>query len=230
MPNITRYSLSILILTFAILSFSCSKEKSTEPQNTSTVTDIDGNIYHTVTIGSQVWMVENLKTTHYRNGDSILNVTDNNIWYNAGIGIYSDYNNDTANGDIYGRLYNWLAVSDSRGLAPLGWHVASDSEWQTLVDCFGGDIVAGDKLKEDGTVHWNAPNSGNNETGFTGLPGGSRQYGGEFMDLGVYGTFMTSTETSSEYVWVWSLYNQTGYVQHGGAYKPYGFSVRCVKD
>lgn len=208
----------------------CSKDKSTEPPVTNTVTDIDGNVYQTVTIGAQIWMAENLKVTHYRNGDSIFNVTDNLTWYHAGVGAYCNYDNDTANGNTYGRLYNWLAASDNRGLSPSGWHVASDSEWQTLVDFLGGDVIAGDKLKESGTTHWHSPNSGTNETGFTGLPGGSRQTEGNFMDLGDYGVFMTSTETDGEYVWIWALYNQTPYVQHSGAYKPYGFSVRCVKD
>ncbi len=207
------------------LSVRCVKDTAPSP-----VTDIDGNVYQTVTIGTQTWMAANLKVTHYRNGDAIPNVTDNSAWLARDSGAYCNYNNDTTLGNTYGRIYNWLAVDDSRGLAPAGWHVASDGEWQTLITYLGGDVVAGDKLKEAGTVHWNSPNSGNNLSGFSGLPGGSRQYNGDFSDLGVYGVFMSSTETAVDFVWVRALYNATPYVQTAGAYKPYGFSVRCVKD
>jgi uncharacterized protein (TIGR02145 family) len=147
--------------------------KTTTDVETNTVTDIDGNIYHTVTIGTQVWMVENLKTTKYRNGDPIPNVTGN-AWAALTTGAYCWYNNDAATYKAtYGALYNWYAVADSRNIAPTGWHVPTDAEWTTLTTFLGGESVAGGKLKETGTNHWTSPNTGaTNETGFTALPGG----------------------------------------------------------
>jgi hypothetical protein len=117
------------------------------------VVDIDGNAYHTVTIGNQVWMVENLKVTHYRNGDAIPNVTDGTAWLDLTTGAYCEYDNDVNNVATYGRLYNWYSVNDSRNIAPAGCHVPSDDDWQTLVDYLGGDAVAGGKMKEIGSTH-----------------------------------------------------------------------------
>ena len=207
--------------------FSVRCVKDTPP---STITDIDGNVYQTVTIGAQVWMAENLKVTHYRNGDSIPNIEQPGEWLAQTAGAYCNYDNDTSMGNTYGRLYNFAAVADSRELAPVGWHVATDAEWQTLIDTLGGDVTAGDKLKEAGTAHWSNPNSGTNESGFCALPGGSRQYEGAFLDLSVYGVFWSSTEHSADFAWLRGLYYATGYIQTGGAYKPYGYSVRCVRD
>ena len=113
------------------------------PSEIGTVTDIDGNLYYTVKIGEQWWMLENLRVTHYRNGDAIPNVTDDAEWEGLSTGAYCDYDNDPANVATYGRLYNWYAVGDSRNIAPAGWHVPSDDEWQTLVDYLGGSSVAG---------------------------------------------------------------------------------------
>ena len=126
--------------------------------NKNFVTDVDGNRYTTVKIGTQVWMVENLKVTRYRNGDPIPNVTDNNSWNVLTTDAYCNYNNDTANVSAYGRLYNWYAVNDNRKIAPTGWHVPSDEEWATLGDFLGGNNIAGGKMKEPGTTHWISPN------------------------------------------------------------------------
>ncbi len=195
------------------------------------VTDIDGNVYQTVTIGSQVWMAENLKVTHYRNGDAIPNVTDGVTWAGLTTGAYCEYNNDASNGVTYGRLYNWYAVADSRNLAPAGWHVASDAEFQTLVDYLGGDAVAGWKMKETGTAHWLPPNSGTNESGFTALPGGYRGSNyAVFGDLGNYACFWSSTIINSNYAWYQSISFDFPEVGHYDSRKFYGFSVRCVKD
>ncbi len=198
---------------------------------TGTVTDIDGNIYQTIKIGNQWWMAENLKVTHYRNGEAIPNITDGGTWASINTGAYSNYLNDINTGAIYGRLYNWFAVGDSRNIAPTGWHVASDAEWQTLVDYLGGDADAGGKLKEIGTVHWSSPNSGaTNESGFTALPGGSRHYGvGSFFGIGLYAYFWSAT-VQSDGAWYLSLYYNLLSVGHGSMYKQYGCSVRCVKD
>lgn len=196
-----------------------------------TVTDIDGNVYQTVTIGTQVWMAENLKVTHYRNGDAIPNVTDNGTWSGLTTGAYCAYNNDENNVATYGRLYNWYAVADSRNIAPAGWHVPTDEEWQTLVDYLGGSSVAGGKLKETGTAHWNSPNEGaTNESGFTALPGGYRYDSGLFVNMGDYAYFWSSTEYSSYFAWYRYLSFSHSQVGRTNLIKRLGFSVRCVRD
>jgi len=124
------------------------------------VVDIDGNFYHAVAIGTQVWMAENLRTTKYRDGSPIPNVTDSSVWILTTEGAYCNYNNDTTHSNTYGRLYNWYAVIDTRNIAPEGWHVPTQDEWNTLVQFLGGGAVAGGKLKETGTAHWNSPNRG----------------------------------------------------------------------
>jgi len=153
-----------------------------------TVTDIDGNCYRTVTIGTQVWMAENLKVTHDCNGEAIPNVTDGATWAGLTAGAYCEYNNDVNNVATYGRLNNWYAVADSRNISPAGWHVASDAEWQTLSIFLGGDAIAGGKMKETGTTHWYSPNTGaTNESGFSALPGGYRASGnGPYENMGYY--------------------------------------------
>ena len=155
-----------------------------------TITDIDGNVYHTVTIGTQVWMVENLKTTRLNDGTSIPMVTDNTTWNYLHSPGYCWYNNDPATyKNTYGALYNWLAVNTGK-LAPVGWHVPSVEEWNTLVLWLGGTNIAGGKMKEKGNSHWNLPNTGaTNESGFTGLPGGGRDYSGNFYILQNTGIF-----------------------------------------
>lgn len=199
--------------------------------NIGTVTDIDGNVYITAKIGDQTWMLQNLKVTHYRNGDPIPNVTDNGAWAGLSTGAYCEYDNDINNVAVYGRLYNWYAVDDGRNIAPEGWHVPTDAEWQTLVDYLGGDAVAGGKLKETGTTHWNDPNTGaTNESGFTALPGGTRYRSGSFLDMGRYAYFWSSTEIYSLNAWYRSLYYNYSQVYRYGMVKHYGFSVRCVKD
>ena len=164
------------------------------------MTDIDGNTYQTVKIGNQWWIAENLNVTHYQNGDAIPNVTDSAAWWGLTSGAYCNYNNDAANVAVYGRLYNWYAVHDSRNIAPAGWHVPSDAEWQTLVDYLGGDPVAGGKMKEAGTTHWISPNTGaTNESGFSGLPGGYRHTDGYYYDISYSASFWTFTESDSGY-------------------------------
>ncbi|MFH1894133.1 MAG: FISUMP domain-containing protein, partial [Candidatus Zixiibacteriota bacterium] len=212
-----------------------SAQPFTTTASSGTVTDIDGNVYQTVTIGTQVWMMENLKVIHYRNGDPIPHVTDGGTWVGLTTGAYCAYNNDENNVATYGRLYNWYAVGDSRNIAPAGWHVPSDAEWQTLVDYLGGNRVAGGKLKEAGTTHWLSPNTGaNNESGFSALPGGSRLDGGlSFLGMGVVAHFWSSTLGGLGGI----VYHRTlgfGYseIYHsfGSHHKLFGFSVRCVRD
>ena len=196
-----------------------------------TITDIDGNVYKTVKIGTQVWMAENLKVTHYRNGDPILNITDNTQWDSLTTGAYCNYNNDPNNAITYGRLYNWYAVTDSRNLAPIGWRVPTDAEWQTLINYLGGDDVAGGKIKEAGTTHWSSPNTGaTNESGFTALPGGYRYYYGYFLNLGDLANFWSSTESNSDDAWYRVLYFNNANVYRCNDSKRSGLSVRLVRD
>jgi uncharacterized protein (TIGR02145 family) len=196
-----------------------------------TVTDIDGNIYQTIKIGNQWWMAENLKVTRYRNGEPIPNVTDFSTWSGLSTGAYCNYNNDEANVAVHGRLYNWYAVNDSRNIAPAGWHVPSDAEWQTLVDYLGGDAVAGGKMKEAGTAHWQSPNTGaTNESGFTALPSGYRSYYGYFYYLGYYAHFWSSTEYVSTSAWDRHLHYDTSDIYRYYYFKQLGVSVRCVRD
>ncbi len=160
------------------------QEKQRQSTPSDTVTDIDGNVYHTVTIGTQVWLVENLKTTRYNDGTSIPLVTDSAAWSNADTSAYCWYNNDIANKNTYGALYNWFTVNTGK-LAIAGWHIPTDAEWTTLTDYLGGESIAGGKLKETGTTHWRSPNAGaTNESGFTALPGGHRDVNGTFSAMG----------------------------------------------
>ena len=207
-------------------------------EGNETVTDIDGNVYHTVTIGTQVWMVENLRTTKYRNGDQIPNVTDDAAW--AGLltnSAFCYYNNDVNNGNTYGCLYNWYSVNDIRKIAPTGWHVASDAEWTTLGNYLGGSTVAGGKLKESGTSHWVGPNTGaTNESSFTGLPGGYRRNDGPFGyeihngTIGLGGFWWSSSAVDPTGGWGEFLNYNGSILDRAGHIKSAGYSVRCVKD
>lgn len=197
-----------------------------------TVTDIDGNVYHTVNIGTQTWMVENLKTTRYRNNESITNDTAAINWSVATYGAWCDYKNDAAIGLIYGKLYNYAAIIDTRNIAPIGWHVASDAEWAILVNFLGGEINAGAKLKEKekGDSHWKINVGSTNESGFTALPAGIRIPNGDFGSIGDYAYWWTSTENNSTTVWHWDLNSSNQEVNRIYSVKGYGRSVRCVKD
>lgn len=203
--------------------------------STGSVKDIDGNVYKTIKIGNQWWMAENLKVTHYRNGDAILNKTDDEEW-DKPTGAWCAYNNDTTNVEIYGRLYNWFAVNDSRNIAPEGWHVPTDDEWQELVDYLGGDNLAGAKMKSTGTIEggdglWRGPNEATNESGFSALPGGYRYNHGIFDGIGYTPYFWSSTESNGGNAWHRYLYSTNSMVyRHDSGWKQAGYSVRCVKD
>jgi uncharacterized protein (TIGR02145 family) len=198
----------------------------------ATVGDIDGNVYNSITLGTQVWMAENLKTTKYQNGDLIPNVTDNTTWTNLTTGAYCDYDNTPDISLTYGSLYNWYAVSDSRNVCPSNWHVPSDEEWTVLTNYLGGDSVAGGKLKEGGLLHWNSPNTdATNETGFTALPGGMRYYTGPFGNIGGNGLWWSSSEINTDYAWGRNMAKgYSGVYVGGNDIKPSGFSVRCLQD
>ncbi|MFZ4706867.1 MAG: FISUMP domain-containing protein [Bacteroidales bacterium] len=203
--------------------------------NPGVVTDIDGNIYQTVTIGTQTWMKENLKTTKYRNGTNIEYPGSNTTtWQNNTTGAYAWYDNDISWKNTYGTLYNWHAVNNTNGLCPTGWHVPSDTEWSTLTTYLGGASIAGGKLKETGTTHWYSPNEGaTNESGFTALPGGGRFYfgNGVFNGIGSVGHWWSSTEYSANSAWNRFITSNLSRVSRENFYgKGSGFSVRCVKD
>jgi uncharacterized protein (TIGR02145 family) len=198
----------------------------------STVTDVEGNVYNTVQIGSQCWMKQNLKTTKYRNGTSITYPGSNNTtWQNNTTGAYAWYNNNIANKNTYGALYNWYAVANTNNLCPTGWHVPTNAQWTVLTTYLGGESVAAGKMKETGTSHWNSPNTGaTNSSGFTALPGGYRDYGGTFYGVGSTGSWWSATEYGT-----YSAWNRYLYYDFSGVYRSYpnkvdGFSVRCVRD
>jgi uncharacterized protein (TIGR02145 family) len=194
------------------------------------ITDIDGNTYKTVTIGTQTWMAENLKVTKYNDGIAIPNVTDNTAWRELTTGALCDYDNTPSNSETYGKLYNWHAVNTGK-LCPTGWHVPSDAEWTELTDYLGGTSDAGGKLKETGTTHWNSPNTGaTNETGFTALPGGYRSYDGTFLNFGIYGYWWSATENLTSNAWGRTMSYRVSSVYRNSNDKELGFSVRCLRD
>ena len=209
--------------------------------NMNVVIDIDGNVYQSVKIGDQYWMAENLKVTHYRNGDAIPNVTGNIEWSNLTTGAYCNYNNDDTNADTYGSLYNWYAVDDSRNIAPEGWHVPTDEEWKELEMYLGMSqseadgtgfrgTDEGSKLKS--TSGWFNNGNGTDDYGFSALPGSYRgaDGGGGYYFLGKYAYFRSSTEGSSNYVWYRILDYNYSYIGRGLGNKDGGLSVRCVRD
>lgn len=185
-----------------------------------------------VTICGKTWMTRNLDVSNYRNGDPIPRVTDAGAWAGMTTGAYCYYNNDSATyAAIYGKLYNWFAVNDPRGLAPEGWHVATDAEWTSLSGCLGGDAAASYKLREAGTAHWTYPNSGaTNSSGFTALPGGDRNPAGAFYDLNNNGNWWSATEANTGNAWSRGLYFGNSNVYRASYLKSYGFSVRCVRN
>ncbi len=194
--------------------------------------DIDGNNYQGVSIGGQIWMSENLKTSRYNNGDLIPIVTDNAAWSALTTGGRSWYVNDsTTYENPYGNLYNWHAVADSRGLCPTGWHVPTDAEWTTLTTYLGGESVAGSKMKTIGTTYWNSPNTGaTNESGFSALPGGYRFSDGSFGNIRNNAFFWSANEYNNNYAWFRTLYSSNGNVYRDLNSKSLGASVRCLRD
>ena len=188
--------------------------------------------YPIVGICCQSWMTKNLDVATYRNGDSIPKVTDNAAWAALTTGAYCYYNNDsTTYAATYGKLYNWYAVNDPRGLAPMGWHIATDFEWTTLSNCLGGDGAAGGPMKEIGTTHWQTPNSSaTNISGFTGLPGGTRDFTGPFSGIGLAGYWWSSTESNTTNAFLRYLTNTFVNFNGGPLNKQIGNSVRCLRD
>ncbi len=204
-----------------------------------TMNDQEGNTYKTILIGTQEWMAENLNTSIYRNGQEIatnLSYVDWQSTTNTELGAWVYYNNDPVNECPYGKLYNWYAVNDSRGLCPTGWHIPSDVEWNVLQE-YLGIVVAGALMKSEGTLgagtgYWNAPNLGaTNSSGFSALPGGYRYDTGEFAEKGVRGHWWSSTPNGIYYAWYRFLdYNNSLVYRYANLYTTDGLSVRCLRD
>ena len=217
---------SILFLVIGITS--CSNEEN-KTQNDTVSRPTVPVMANEVQIGNQIWMTKNLNVSRYRNGDPIPQVTDPTQWANLTTGAWCYYENDLNYGKIYGKLYNWYAINDPRGLAPQGYHVPSDTEWETLITFLGGMTVAGGKLKA--TTRWTfANNSASNSSGFTGLPGGFRRYFGYFNAIGIEGQWWSSTEFDSDNAYFRMLGYDSAYVFRTADFKIGGLSVRCVKD
>lgn len=216
-----------------VVSASTQEEtaRSSSQSEEGTVVDIEGNIYRTVQIGTQVWMAENLKTTKLRDGQSIQQVTGNQQWGNLTSPAYCWLNNDEANKDVYGALYNWYSV-DTQMLAPEGWHIPSDEEWAALAAYLGGEDIAGGKLKETGTQYWLSPNTGaTDEAGFSARSGGNRNFDGLLYNQpgdGCY--FWTATASDTATSFSVTMLCDSSKISIEPTKKTYGRSIRCVKD
>lgn len=222
------------ILAVIILIGGCRKDSLPEPIPTKPLKDIDGNGYDTVKIANQFWMKQNLTTSHYRNGDPIPEVTSNAVWSSLTTGAWCWYKNDSATyAATYGKLYNWFAVNDPRGLAPAGWHVASEAEWTFLSNVLGGKNVSGRKIKESGITHWLSPNAeATNSSGLTCLPGGYRQDSGAMGNSeGFLAEFWTSSPISITKAWqiILNANDPDMYIVDYNN-KQAGMSVRCIKN
>ena len=213
-----------IILFSAILAFSASQTQA------QTVTDFDGNVYHAVTIGTQVWLKENSKATHFSDGSAIPIETDPLIWPTLKTAHYCDYNNTPANSDTSGRLYNWFTAHDSRNVCPVGFHVPDTAEWSTLVQYWGGDSVAAYYLKEAGSIHWDSDNDADNSSGFTALPGGYRHADGAFNNKRGYSTLWTSSTFDAISGIERFMFSGTYVVYAQLANMIDGFSIRCMKN
>lgn len=209
------------------------------------VTDIDGHVYSTIILtNGQEWMKENLAVSKYRNGDVIPQVFSATTWFNTTSGGYGIYGNLAANNTKYGKLYNWYTTSDSRGVCPTGWHIPSDAEWTTFINYLDASAVGGDnpnntaggKMKSTGTLQsntglWNTPNtSATNLSGFTGLPGGNRDFGGGYYNVNIFGYWWASSSFNTTSAWGRYLANDDFAVSRDAFDKHSGFSIRCLKD
>jgi uncharacterized protein (TIGR02145 family) len=244
MKNKNRIWVTPLFLIGFVLLFmiSCTVSKPvqrtvvippTDATPSNKVTDIDGNVYGTVSIGSQLWMAENLKTTKYNDGTPIPLVSENSSWANLTTPGYCFYDNDAnINKTTYGALYNWYTVSTNK-LCPRGWHVPSDAEWTRLTNYLGGERAAGGKLPESGISHWVTPNDGaTNSSGFTALPGGYRQEEGGFVNINDDDFWWSTNTSTTQITKAWSRgvnYNYP-YVYNDFYLKSFGFSVRCLRN
>lgn len=221
--------LSIVVMA-AIVMTSCGKSSKKESKTTKQDTT-EEDTTNKIAVGTQVWMVENLNVEKFRNGDTIPEAKTEDEWTKAVAEqkpAWSYYNNNPDNGKPYGKLYNWYAVNDPRGLAPEGWRIPSDKDWSTLTDFLGGEAVAGTKIKSADL--WKESEGGTNESGFLGLPGGCRNSFANFDQIGVYAYWWCATDNGSN-AWYRFLEPSNGYVGRSGfGNKGNGYSVRCLRD
>ncbi len=239
----------VVVGIFLIFITGCNKDDQNDPEVTDIDNniDIDGNVYNTVTIGTQVWMVENLKTTKYRNGDLISIITDNSAWANSTTGAQCSYNNNLSNDIKYGKLYNWYAVNDSRKLAPTGWHIPTDAEWTTLTNYLATSPGISTSVAKAlaANTDWSSSTdigavgndlSKNNSSGFTALSGGFRGMNGPsgvfgwFGNTGVFWTANGLNESWGQAAASRSISSSSDKVQTGAFFRSDGLSVRCIKD
>jgi uncharacterized protein (TIGR02145 family) len=233
-----NYFINIRLISFILMGILLIFQGSCEKGEVDdiSVTDVDGNVYRIVKIGTQTWMAENLKTTKYRSGEPI-GTTDPHTLDIRGedsVKYQWAYNGNEVNVSTYGRLYTWYAIKDKRGVCPVGYHVPSREEWAKLSEFIGGASSGGGGLKERGTEHWLEPNFGATDTtGFTALPGGYRGYNGEFFFLGHSGIWWSSTESDhlEGSSWIRSLnrYSPSFYLTFT-LNTVSAYSVRCIKD
>ena len=224
--------IGICIIT--LLALSCQKENikvETDLSDNEEVSEMGEkqNVFNLVTIGNQIWKLKNLNRVTYRNGDTIPRVTDPLQWANLSTGAWCYYENKGRNATTYGKLYNWYAVHDPRGLAPDGWHIPSSTDWEILLNYLGGASVAGGKMKD--IIYWHSPNVGaTNSSGFSGIPGGFRNFDGTFYSLGYSGNWWCANAFNT----IKSRYLTLDYsherADRDSYKKTYGFSVRCIKD
>jgi uncharacterized protein (TIGR02145 family) len=198
------------------------------------ISDVDGNLYTSVKINQQTWLGQNLNVSHFRNGDPIPQVSSDEEWEKAGAEqkpVWCHYENSDEHGKTYGKLYNWYAVHDERGLAPKGYHIPTDQDWNALSVYLGGGEKAGGKLKEKGTAHWKSPNSdATNSSGWNGLPGGLNYSFGTFVDVENTGYWWTSVENGEVTANVYSLSFKNSTLADLFLNKGVGLSVRCIRD
>ena len=216
----------LLLAVIAFLIYSIFIKHHTPYASNDIVKDIDGNVYQTVTIGTQVWLAEDLKTTRYNDGTAIPYVADDKEWKNLKSDAYCWCNNDESNKTTYGALYNWYTTNTGK-LCPAGWHVSTNSDWEILINYCGGWEVAGGNLKETGTTHWKAPNIGaTNEFGFTALPAGARGRDGKFLASGGYVGWWTLPKCGD----FRSLASDRSWIYFTETIASEGYCVRCVKN
>ena len=228
MKKVSLFLGAVAVAAMVITSCGESSNKASTAINQDTS---EKDTINKVTIGEQVWMVENLNVDKFRNGDPIPEAKTEDEWKKAGAEkkpAWSYYNNNPDNGRSYGKLYNWYAVNDPRGLAPEAWRIPSDKEWSVLTDFLGGEAVAGQKMKSDDL--WNESEGGTNESGFLALPGGCRNSFANFSQIGEYAYWWSATDNGSN-AWYRFLEPDNGYAGRSGfGNKGNGYSVRCLRD
>ncbi len=230
-----RHLALILLPAFCLSFFSCNFGKGKSPDRNA----VREHNFPSVKIGNQRWMSQNLNVSHYRNGDPIPEIKDPALWGEAGGGKCCTYRNDSSLDSAYGKLYNWYAVSDSRQLCPLGWHIPSDSEWSSLSQALGGANCSGAEIKEAGFSHWSAPNTGGSgNSGFRALPSGGREPDGSFVSRGYYAYFWNNNQNDSSSNCSFdegcarecTLSYKGSFLLQSSTSKKRGMSVRCLQD